>query len=234
MAWRAVAGLTVVLALAGGPLPGQDDFAAAQGALRDGRPAAAAEVLTGLLARASAPTGALLYDLGLCLEQTGELAQAAWHYHRARLRLPRDPWLAERLGAVDRRLGTEAGPVAGLPWVTPGELLALAALLQGLGLAGLMLRRPRPLLRCAAFGLLLLGVLAGAALLHQQMLADPVATVLARDAELRTAPDTSAPATGRLRPGERVRIVDRVDGWIAAEHADQTGWVLADAVGVID
>jgi tetratricopeptide (TPR) repeat protein len=194
------------------------------------------------LADPAAARGALLYNLGNCAYRLDRPVEATLWYRRALRYLPRDPELRFNLAFAEARLGVDNAPTslaataaALAASFTPGELLALTAGLQALGLASLLFLRRKHLARPLGAALVALGLLAAIPLVHEALFgAAPEGVVLAPDLSLHPAPDpTLAPST-HLSAGEVVCVVEQTDDWLRVEHRRGVGWAPRAAVGVIE
>ncbi|MBI4878849.1 MAG: hypothetical protein HY812_04195, partial [Planctomycetes bacterium] len=173
----------------------------------------------------------------------GRLAEAALCYRRALLCLPRDEDAEHNLLLAERSLGRAAPlgvPLSALAAraadaLAPGALLALAAALETIGLAGIvLLRRRRAAQLCSAL-LVLLALAAAARLAERRWFpGPPEAVVLAAEIALRPEPHAEVAAILRLRAGETVRVLERSDRWSRVIHAHGSGWTETSGLGLVE
>jgi len=226
-----------------GCLPAQES-ALQQGAAsyRQRNYEAAASGFAAALTEAGEPSGELLYDLGNCAYRLGHHAQAVWYFRRAQLRLPRDEEVRFNLRLAEQRLGVDrpvdeslAASLRALrDAVTPGELLALALLLQGVGALGFVLLRRRRGARNAMLAVAGLGLLCWARLAQLQWLPEPPSgVVLEHRAWLRANPDPRQTAVAELDAGESVEVLEERGGWLRLSHSHGIGWTERANVGVV-
>jgi tetratricopeptide (TPR) repeat protein len=234
----------VVLLACCGCLPAQESaLQQAAASYRQRNYEAAASGFTAALTEAGHPSGELLFDLGNCAYRLGRHAQAVWYYRRALLRLPRDAEVRFNLRLAEQRLGVD-GPVdesltaslrALRDAVAPGELLALALLLQGAGALGFVLLRRRRGARNAMLAIAGLGLLCWARLAQLQWWPDaPSGVVLEHRAALRANPDPRQTAVAELDAGESVVVLEQRGEWLRLSHTRGIGWTERASVGVVD
>ncbi len=234
-----LAGLALAIAAAA-----QDPPLGQSGALAytDGQFEAARAIYERTLADPTAARGPLAYNLGNCAYRLGRHADAVLWYRRALPHLPRDAELRFNLTLAEQHLGVDNAPTSptAMAWAiadtcTVGELLALTASLQTLGLAMCLLRRRSWAGRPLGAALIVLGLLAATPLAVETVGGRaPGAVVLTPTADLRASPDETAPVTARLGAGELVDVVAETADWLQVEHRRGRGFVRAAAVGVID
>lgn len=215
---------------------------AAERAYRDGRHADAAALFEADLAARPVASATLLYNLGNCFYRLGRPAQALLYYRRAALRAPDDADVQFNLQRTLRQLGIVEPPssnvaalVAGVGRRSPRSLLALAAGLQTLGLAGLLFAARRSTARLGAAIALLLGLIAAAGVAIN--LATPATlqgVVLAREVGLRAEPHADLAARSTLRHGDTVRVAEFTDRWVRVEHATGSGWTERAGLGLVE
>lgn len=186
------------------------------------------------------PSPAILYNLGNCLYQAGELPRALLCYERALRLAPRDSDILENLNLVRRKLDLPElyrleSPLDLWPYLRdslrPDEWLLLASF--GLALAMLSFG-VRTLRRVSFFwvwqlcaGVLLL-VFALVCFSSQSFgsYSEDQAIILIRNAQARKLPSATAETSDlRLRPGEQVSVLERRGDWLLVRNADGEGWL---------
>jgi tetratricopeptide (TPR) repeat protein len=191
------------------------------------------------------PDPVLLYNLGNCRYQQGDLTGALVCFEQARRLAPRDSDIRENLNHVRRRLmlpevGRGNNPLtlaADLrDHFRPDEWLLLAAAAWAAAGLFLALRRRLPahglLTALVGTGLVAVIALTAATSQRNQTYSPEAAIILQRGAPVRVLPsETAREAEYRLYPGEPVRIVEtRDDGWRRIRGEGGEGWIHADAV----
>ncbi|MBI1851386.1 MAG: tetratricopeptide repeat protein [Planctomycetes bacterium] len=187
--------------------------------------------------------GPILYDMGNCAFRLGRFAEAALHYRRAQLRIPRDPRVTFNLRLAERRLGigepsresflTAVASLIG--WITPRELFALVVGFETVGLVGFVLVRRRRAARRAMAVVVLVALAGGARLAALQWFAAaPDGVVLAPEIALRAEPRVDTAIQVKLEAGEVVRIEESSDRWVRVVHARGRGWTERGGIGVVD
>jgi tetratricopeptide (TPR) repeat protein len=210
----------------------------------EGRFAEAAETFAARL-DPRRPDPGLLYNLGNCRYQQGDLANALVLFERARRLAPRDSDIRENLNHVRRRLMLPEVGRSGHPLdlaadlrdhLRPDEWLLLAA--AAWAALGLVLAVRRRLAShawqtaAALLCLLLVLSLAAAAAQRATTYHPAQAVVLERGAPVHVLPSPSSrEAEARLYPGEPVRIVEtREDGWQRIRGEAGEGWIQGHVV----
>jgi tetratricopeptide (TPR) repeat protein len=182
---------------------------------------------------------ALCFDLGNCAHRLGRPAHSVLWYQRALRVAPRHFEARANLRLVLQQLGLqEAGPralagiwleglLARLAAVPAGPLLALAAVLQILGWAVLLLRRRR---RGTGGVLLAAGLcLAAVAAWGSLDFAGETAVVLRDGARLCAEPHERAGAVASLKAGETVAVLEASPRWARVRRGGDDGWVESPA-----
>lgn len=165
------------------------------------------------------------YNLGLAWERMGSTAQAraAW-LHAARLGPRRGPIrrVAAQMRAADR---TDRGLLWPAP-VTPGEALAVGAILWSAGWVAVAVRRRR----LALVLLVVAGTCAAWGAVVATRYRVPVAFIAGSATPLREAPYGPAPSQVELAEGVAVRIAERRGSWQLVAYGARLGWVHATEV----
>src|SRR5690606_1902507 len=149
-----------------------------EAAWRAGRFAEARALYLARLEDADAADPALLYALGNCAYRLDEPAEAVLWYRRAMHHRPWDARIRDNLRLAERRLGiAEPGGVALLAALTERTALLAAAVLQAVGLCGVVLVRRRGV-RAACAGVALLGLTAIVTLAWRRFAPAPAGAVV--------------------------------------------------------
>jgi len=181
------------------------------------------------------PSAELLANLGRAYAKSGASGRAVLSYERALFLAPRDGAIRGALLEVRRDAGVEGEPDRGWRdyhrYLTRGEwvvigLSAVAVFL--LALAGARRLPRRTLVRVAGAGLLLAPPAAGAIVKHAL---DGDRAVVVEAADLLSSPGAGAAPTGRMRPGQVVRIVRDSPGFALVRVAGGgSGWIARSSV----
>ena len=233
------AAASTVLVLA--PGAGEARFRDANGFARGGDYPKAIAIYSELLA-SGAESASLYWNWAQASRARGATGEALWALLRARELEPGDPALARLIEEVRAELSLDAAELS------PEPLAAVARTARRFALSGwatvlavfsllahAMARLARaPRARLAAWitaGLALVAAappLAGA-------LARPLGVVVRRGAPLLPAASPTAEASGALREGEVVPLLDRSSGYVRIEDSSGArGWALADDVRDLD
>jgi tetratricopeptide (TPR) repeat protein len=220
-------------------------FEAANAAFAEGRFADARAGFAEIAA--SAPSVAVLYNLGNAAFRDGRIGEAVLSYERALLLAPRDPDTRANLRQVRKAAGLPEpndGPwsratrplsASGWAWLASAGLYLACGALLGLRLVrGDGARATfRPALRAALASGIALLVVGGAACATRLAERDR-AVVLDEDPVLRVAPYASATVSSELAPGEVVRIERSHEGFtLVRTAAGRSGWTTSAAVARI-
>jgi len=189
------------------------------------------------------------YDLGNAKFKTGRLGAAIWHYRRAHALAPRDEDVAANLEyarflALDRIEGEEARTdrrVEGwLDRVTPGEAFRLSGILWALaGIAATLWQldaRRRDFWRRLAATLAAGWVVmfAGAWAVRHRAASVREAVVLAREAEVRSAPGPTFPTAFVLHEGAEVVVEGARGEWTEISlPGDLRGWIESRRIATL-
>jgi len=189
--------------------------------------------------------GAILHSMGNCALRLERPAEALRQYLRAERRLPRDADVAHdrrvaegllRLDGGDERDGSLLEAVERAS--SPSERLAVVSGLLAIGLVGSVLARRKPASwRIAAAAAVALGLAGAARLAATAWLSRPAeeAVVVESRVDLRSAPEESAPVTGTLRAGERVRVTEFGPRFLRVERLDgASAWAERAGLGLVD
>jgi hypothetical protein len=192
----------------------------------------------------NSPDPALLYNLGTCLCNKGDLAGALVCFERAHLLAPYDSAITENLNFVRRRLflpeaGKIDGPtemlIAASQSLRPDEWLLIAAFAWALAGIFLAFRRKLSTNKCIIFigscGIVFMLAVAACVYEKTGVYSNKKAVVTASDAELRSLPSTnSGQKLVRLRLGTVVRIIESRLDWVRIKSDDTKGWLLKDKI----
>ena len=186
-----------------------------------------------------APDPALLYNLGTCLCNEGDLAGALVCFERAHLLAPSDTAVTENLNFVRRRLflpevnkldGPTEMLVAGSHSLRPDEWLLIAAMAWAAAGIFLAFRRKLSLNKRIVFvgSCLIIFTVAVAACVFEKLDAysNDIAVVTSPNAELRSLPSTSSGSKlVRLRMGTVVKIIESRFDWVRIKSDNTKGWM---------
>ena len=227
----------VAAALAGTVLatPSDDRFREANELARAGDyPKAIA--LYGEIAASGEESASLYWNWAQAAAARGAQGEALWALLRARELDPGDRAVVRDVERLRESLNLDPAEIAPEPLAAAGRLSRrfrldlVGLLLMALSLAAHGLARVRPGLgwpRGAAWAALLLGLLATVAPLAAS-LARPTAVVVRRGAPLLDAASPTAEATGSLREGEVVPVLEASGAWLRIEdNAGARGWAHA-------
>jgi len=222
--------------------PGPEDVALAERAFADGRYEDARAHFETALADGAVPRGPLLYDLGNCCFRLGRYAEAVLFYRRAQRYLPGESKVIFNRRLAERELGIDARSddmfstaVRDLPaLIAPGVALALVALLELIGLAGLVLLHRRAAWRNAMALLVLIALAAAAHLVHARLQTPDTGVVLDSEIGLRSEPHRTLPVISKLRAGQTVEVLEASDRWIRVAHEAGAGWTTRTGVGMVE
>lgn len=186
-----------------------------------------------------APDPALLYNLGTCLCNEGDLAGALVCFERAHLLAPCDTAITENLNSVRRRLFLPVvnkidGPakmlITGTHSLRPDEWLLIAALAWAAAGMFLAFRRKLSFNKLIVFvgSCLIVFAVAIAACVFEKLGAysDDNAVVTSPNAELRSLPSTSSGSKlVRLRMGTVVKVMESRFDWVRIKSDNTNGWM---------
>jgi tetratricopeptide (TPR) repeat protein len=187
----------------------------------------------------NSPDPALLYNLGTCLCNEGDLAGALVCFERAHLLAPYDTAITENLNFVRRRLflpevdkidGPTEMLIAASYSLRPDEWLLVAALAWAAAGMFLAFRRKLSLNKRIVFvgSCLVIFTAALGACIFEKLgsYSNDNAVVTSQDAELRSLPSmTSGSKLVRLRMGTVVRIIESRFDWVRIKSEDTKGWI---------
>jgi len=198
----------------------------------------ALEIYSGELKTGTGVSPSLLYNMGNCYYQMGELPRALVCYERAMRLAPRDSDIQENLNLVRRKLllGEKYRiecPSDLIVWIRDvlriDEWFLAAAIGFALCLIALGIRsRFRLGWRItAALGVLLLaGALSSALIQKAALYSGCEAVVVRRNAPLFSLPsDRNAEAQNRLKEGREVKVEETRLGWARIRAGGEEGWV---------
>ncbi|MDD5699249.1 MAG: BatD family protein [Victivallaceae bacterium] len=218
-------------------------FDEAIAAYDSGKFAAAAKFFRTRIVKTS-PDPALLYNLGTCLCNEGDMAGALVCFERAHLLAPYDTAVTENLNFVRRRLflpevdridGPAEMLVAAGQSLRPDEWLLIAALAWAA--AGIFLAFRRRLSRNK--NIIFIGIwmiifaAAAAACIFEQVgvYSNANAVVTSPSAELRSLPSmTSGSKLVRLRLGTVVKVIESRLDWVRIKSDNAEGWLRKDKI----
>jgi hypothetical protein len=239
-----VALLALALAAAGPAFaaPGQDRFREANDLVRSGDyPKAIA--LYGELAASGQESASLYWNWAQAATARGAQGEALWALLRARELDPGDRAVGRDLERLREALNLDRAEIAPEPLAAAGRIarrfrLDVTALaLLGLSLLAHGLARARPGLRpagTAAVAALVLGLLVAGVPVAASF-ARPTAAVVRRGAPLLDAASPTAEATGSLREGEVVPVLEASGSWLRVEdNAGARGWAHVDDARRLD
>ena len=243
MSRRAGLALALLLAAApGGAGPSEDRFREANDLVRAGDyPRATA--IYGELARSGAESATLYWNWAQAATARGAHGEALWALLRARELDPGDRAVARDVERLREALNLDRAEVAPEPLAVAGrfsrrfrlDLVALGLLALSLvaHAAARMGAVPVGALRLGWAALVLALAVAIVPLAASQ--ARPTAAVVRRGAPRLDAASPSADATGTLREGEVVPVLDSSGDWLQVEdNAGARGWVHESDVRRLD
>jgi hypothetical protein len=134
---------------------------------------------------------------------------------------PRNATIRQALAIVPAPDATSADATR-VAIVTPGEVLAGAALLWMLGWILLAFRRPARYAVPVLLVALVVGILGGG---KAREYGRPIALVRRGSTALRAAPYASANAKRAMNEGTTVEVVRRYAGWVLVKRGNDQGWV---------
>jgi tetratricopeptide (TPR) repeat protein len=224
------------------PLKGDPvNFAQAVTAYDSGDFCSAAEFFRSNIVKDS-PDPALLYNLGTCLCNQGDLAGALVCFERAHLLAPYDTAITENLNFVRRKLflpevnkidgPTEMLLVANHS-LRPDEWLLVAMFAWALGGIFLAFRRKLSFNKRIVFisSCTIIFILALGACIYEKMDAysNKNAIITSPEAELRSLPSMrSGSKLVRLRMGTVVRVIESRFDWVRIKSDNTKGWIKKD------
>ena len=187
----------------------------------------------------NSPDPALLYNLGTCLCNEGDLAGALVCFERAHLLAPYDTAITENLNFVRRRLflpevnkidGPTEMLVAASYSLRPDEWLLVAALAWAAAGIFFAFRRKLSLNKRIVFvgSCLIIFTAALGACIFEKLgsYSNDNAVVTSQDAELRSLPSmTSGSKLVRLRMGTVVKIIESRFDWMRIKSDNTKGWI---------
>jgi len=187
----------------------------------------------------NAPDPSLLYNLGTCLCNKGDLAGALVCFERAHLLAPYDTAITENLNFVRRRLfmpevNKMNGPtemlLAACSSMRPDEWLLVALFAWTAGGIFLAFRRKLSLNKRIVFigscMIIFISALGISIFEKLDAYSDKKAVVTSEDAELRSLPSTtSGSKLVRLRMGTMVNIIESRFDWVRIKTDNTRGWM---------
>ena len=199
--------------------------------------------LYGELAASGEESASLYWNWAQAATARGAQGEALWALLRARELDPGDRAVVRDVEGLRESLNLDPAEIAPEPLTAAGRvsrrfrlallalvLLALSLVAHGLARAGPGLRWPGG----AAWASLLLGLLAAAVPLAASF-ARPTAVVVRRGAPLLDAASPTAEATGSLREGEVVPVLEASGVWLRVEdNAGARGWAHVDDARRLD
>jgi hypothetical protein len=197
----------------------------------------------GELAASGQESASLYWNWAQAATARGAQGEALWALLRARELDPGDRAAVRDVERLREMLNLDPAEIAPEPLATAGRaarrfrLDLLAAVLLALSLGAHVLARVRPRTRgarAAAGAALSLGLVV-AAIPVAAFFARPTATVIRRGAPLLDAASPTAEATGTLREGEVVPVLESSGAWLRVEdNAGARGWAHVDDVRRLD
>lgn len=222
--------------------PADERFRAANEATRAGDYPRALAAYAGLAASGD-ESASLYWNWAQAASARGAQGEALWALLRARELDPADRAVARDVPRVREALNLDPAEIAPEPlaaagrWARRFRLDLVAAALLAVSLLAHTLVRFRVAPRAAGplSGVLLaLGLLAAAVPIAASF-ARPTASVVRRGAPLFESASPSAEATGALREGEVVPVLEASGGWLRVEDgAGARGWARASDVRRLD
>jgi hypothetical protein len=227
--------LAIAIAFAGPAFaaPGDDQFREANDLVRAGDYPKAI-VLYGELAASGQESASLYWNWAQAATARGAQGEALWALLRARELDPGDRAVVRDVEQLREALNLDRAEIAPEPLAAAGriarrfrlDLLALALLAASVAAHGLVRAGFRPA-GTIGWAAVILGLLAAAAPVAAS-LARPTAAVVRRGAPLLDAASPTAEATGSLREGEVVPVLEASGAWLRVEdNAGARGWVHA-------
>lgn len=190
------------------------------------------------------PDPALLYNLGTCLCNEGDMAGALVCFERAHLLAPYDTAITENLNFVRRRLfmpevAKVDGPtemlIAASQSLRPDEWLLVALLAWAAGGIFLAFRRRLSLNKCIVFvgscGIIFVAASGACIFGKLGVYSNANAVVTSANAELRSLPSmASGRKLVRLRMGTVVRVIESRLDWVRIKSDDTKGWMQKNKI----
>ncbi len=218
-------------------------FAEAIRAYDSGEFASAAKFFRSRIIKTS-PDPALLYNLGTCLCNEGDLAGALVCFERAHLLTPYDTAISENLNFVRRRLfmpevGKVDGPaemlIAASQSLRPDEWLLVALLAWAAAGIFLAFRRRLSRNKCIVFigscGIIFAAASGACIFGKLGVYSNANAVVTSASAELRSLPSmASGRKLVRLRMGTVVRVIEARLDWVRIKSDDTKGWMQKNKI----
>jgi len=172
-------------------------------------------------ARAEPDVPAHWYNLGNALYRAGDDvgARAAWI--RAAREAPRNSDIRDALNMVTAPDAASATDTT-VPFVTPGEVLAVAGVLWVLAWILAAFRRP---LRHVIPMFLVAVIVAVLGYSKAREFHRPLALVLHTNTALRVAPFASASTRRSMNDGTTVEVLRRYAGWVLVRRGNEEGWL---------
>jgi tetratricopeptide (TPR) repeat protein len=199
--------------------------------------------LYGELAASGHESASLYWNWAQAATARGAQGEALWALLRARELDPGDRAVVRDVERLREALNLDPAEIAPEPLAAVGrwsrrfrlDLLAVALLAVSVGAHAAARVRPRARWPGrAAGGALALGLLS-AAVPVAATFARPTATVVRRGAPLLDAASPTAEASGALREGEVVPVLEASGAWLRVEdNAGARGWAHADDVRRLD
>ena len=190
------------------------------------------------------PDPAMLYNLGTCLCNQGDMAGALVCFERALLLRPYDSAIRENLNFVRRSLflpesGKIESPtdmmIALCQSLRPDEWLLIVA--GAWALAGIFLafRRKLSINKSIIFvgccGIIFFAALGAYIFEKTGIYSNTHAVITSSDAELRSLPsESSGSKLVRLRLGTVVNVIESRLGWVRIKTENTKGWMLKDKI----
>lgn len=183
------------------------------------------------------------HNLALTYFQLGEAAKAVWQLEQAVRLDPLNESYLFKLGTLRQQLGlyelpakwwqsaARALPQSTWIWVVSMSAWLLLAAIVLLRISG----RNRPIILKILMSLAVVGILLAIAALDILTTQQASGVIVSEDATImHHAPASGAPESGLARPGERARLLDKHRDYLRIKtEAGITGWVSADALGVL-
>ncbi len=226
------------------PLPGSRNAASDPLACYyNGDFAAAAEMFRKSISQTN-PSPGLLYNLGDCLYQTGDLPKALVCFERALRLSPRDSDIKENLNLIKRKLmlpetGRSETPAEAVmnirDLMRPDEWLlasSLFFLLSGIFIAARRRFASRSWIGFASAAIFISLLCAAASFSQTQTsYSRDTAYIVERNISPHLLPsDNSNRASFKFNGGEEVRLVEERNGWLRVRAGNAEGWIKADCI----